>query len=87
MRRSSPCGIDAGHAELQARIAQELAQQGWIPAARVETKVRDGVVEFTGTIADARQRDALRAVAEAAGARDVREDLAYVNPLETAAFD
>jgi len=48
--------------------------------------VQNGVVEFSGTVSGVRQRDALRALAEAAGAKDVHENLVLADPVGDALF-
>jgi CBS domain-containing protein len=77
----------ASDSELRTRLSAELAKQDWAPKADIEASVKDGVVELSGTIAWGWQRDALRALAEAAGAREVHENLALIEPVGAAAFD
>ncbi len=72
--------------ELQTRITAELAKQDWVPKTCIEATVQNGVVEFSGTISGVWQRDALRALAEAAGAKDVRENLVLADPVGDALF-
>lgn len=73
--------------EIKARLSAELAKQGWFPSAQVDTHIENGVVEYRGTISDARERDALRALAETAGARSVNDKLVCIEPISGALID
>lgn len=73
--------------EIRARLSTELAKQGWFPRAQVYTRVENGVVEYRGTISDVRQREALRALAETAGAKRVSDKLVCIEPISGALID
>ncbi len=73
--------------EIAARLSAEIAKQGWVPTANIETTVKDGVVDLFGTISDLRQRHALRVLAETAGARSVRDRLVCIEPISGAVLD
>jgi len=73
--------------ELLSRIADELKGQGWVPKANVSVSVDDGVVELSGLVTDMRHRDALSALAESAGARQVRNKMVCVEPISATQID
>ncbi|MEI9931368.1 MAG: BON domain-containing protein [Rhizomicrobium sp.] len=73
--------------EIRAQLSTELAKQGWIPRAQIDVKVENGVVEYCGTISDPRQRDALRALADTAGATGVHDKLVCIEPISGAVLD
>ena len=62
--------------EIRAAVTAEMNAQAWAPIGSVGVDVDDGVVTFVGGIADSRQRDALRAIAEnVAGVKAVDDHL------------
>jgi len=68
-------------AAIKERILVELAREGWAPSSCIGVEVKDGTVEITGTIFDARQRLALKvAVENAPGVRAVRDKLVWIDP-------
>jgi len=73
--------LPVSDSELLSRIAAELEGQGWVPNANVHMSVEDGVVELSGLVTDMRHRDALSALAESAGARQVRNKMVCVEPI------
>jgi CBS-domain-containing membrane protein len=73
--------------ELKARIESELRKQAWIPKANIKADVDCGSVAFSGVVTDLRQRDALRVLAEAAGAKSVRSNIICIDPVSGAALD
>lgn len=73
--------------ELRKRILAELERQGWISKASVRVDVDGGVAALSGLVTDIRQRDALCALAEAAGAKDVRDRIVCVEPISATVID
>jgi CBS-domain-containing membrane protein len=73
--------------EIKARLSAELAKQAWFPKAQVIFNVRSGTVEYCGTISDTRQRAALLAVAESAGATSISDKLVCIEPISGAFLD
>jgi len=73
--------------ELLSRISAELKGQGWVPKANVQISVDDGVVELSGLVTDMRHRDALSALAESAGARQVRNKMVCIEPISATQID
>ena len=72
---------------IRRRLVQEIGSQNWGPAATVHVAVHDGVVDISGAVFDARQRDALRVAAEnIAGVRKVRDELIWIEPMSGAAL-
>src|SRR3954452_4354475 len=47
-------------AEIRTRIFNETEDQSWVPKGSLDVDVKDGNVQLRGTIADERQRDALK---------------------------
>jgi len=79
--------VPASDSELLSRISAELKGQGWVPKANVHVSVDDGVVELSGLVTDMRHRDALSALAESAGARQVRNKMVCIEPLSATRID
>jgi len=79
--------LPVSDSELMSRISAELKGQGWIPKANVHVSVDDGVVELSGVVMDMRHRDALSALAESAGARQVRNKMVCIEPLSATRID
>jgi CBS domain-containing protein len=66
---------------IKQRILSELAQEGWAPSSCIGVEVKDGEVDLTGTIFDARQRLALKvAVENTPGVRAVHDRLVWIDP-------
>ena len=66
---------------IKERILAELAHEEWAPSSCVGVEVKDGVVDITGTIFDARQRLALKvAVENTPGVRAVHDRLVWIDP-------
>lgn len=71
-----------GDDQIRERILAEIANQPWGPRASVDVRVKDGAVDFYGTITDERERNALRIVAEnTAGVSAVHDHLVWVEPV------
>lgn len=71
---------------IRERIVQEIKSQSWAPQTSVDVIVRDGVVTLSGYVLDDRQREGLKVLAaNAAGVRDVRDRLVWVEPVSGAA--
>lgn len=67
---------------IRAAIVQEFKNQSWAPAAMVEVRVVDGVVELGGSIVDERQRSAIRIIAENVhGVRAVKDKMVWIDPM------
>jgi CBS-domain-containing membrane protein len=79
--------VPVSDSELLSRISTELKEQGWAPKANVHVSVDDGVVELSGLVTDMRQRDALCALAESAGARQVHNRMLCVEPISATQID
>jgi len=59
-----------------------MQRQSWSPAAGIEPRVHDRVVELCGTIFHERDRAALRVMAEnIPGVAGVRDSLVYIEPM------
>lgn len=54
----------AGEAEAEARIRVALKKESWAPHRTMEVEIRDGQVILSGTLTDARQREAVHVVVE-----------------------
>jgi CBS domain-containing protein len=66
---------------IRKRLLDELDKQPWAPVAMINIAVRDGVVEFGGTITEEAQRDALKVAAEnIAGVKAVVDNLIWIEP-------
>ena len=60
----------------------ELENQKWAPIGFLNVVVRDGVVDFWGTITEERERRALVVAAQnIPGVKDVRDHLVWVDPM------
>jgi CBS domain-containing protein len=63
-------------------LMAELNKQPWAPAGAIEVAVKDGVVTFSGTILDDRQRNGLRVAAEnTPGVKRVVDQLVWIEPM------
>jgi CBS domain-containing protein len=68
-------------AEIRDRIVDVIDKQPWGPRFSVTVTVKDGVVDFHGTITDDRERTALTVAAEnVPGVQGVRDHLVWVEP-------
>jgi CBS domain-containing protein len=66
---------------IKQRILAELAREEWAPSSCIGVEVKDGIVDLTGTIFDARQRLALRvAVENTPGVKAVHDRLVWIDP-------
>lgn len=73
--------------DLRKKILAEMGKQFWAPKALVDVFVEKGVVTFTGTILDERDRSALKVLAEnVPGVRAVRDEMIWVEPLSGVAI-
>lgn len=67
---------------IRTKLMAELQKQKWAPLVAIDIAVSDGVVRFTGTILDERQRHALRVAAEnIAGVKKVEDHLTWIEPM------
>jgi CBS domain-containing protein len=74
--KAAPAGDDAG---IRRQILDECDKQSWAPMSNVV--VRNGVVEFWGTITDEREREALIVAAEnVPGVKVVHDHLVWIEP-------
>ena len=65
--------------EIKKRIRAELHNQQWAPAASIDIRVKDGVVNLHGVLTDERERDAIRVIAEnVIGVREVHDHITWV---------
>lgn len=70
-----------GDVSIRERILAEIDRHSWAPRT-VNVFVRDGIVEFWGTIFDDRERQALRVAAEnTPGVKEVRDHLVWSEPM------
>jgi len=68
--------------EIWKSILDAIAAQPWGPRFATDIKVKDGFVDIYGTIADERERMALRVLAEnVPGVKGVRDHLVWVEPV------
>ena len=67
---------------IRTRLVAELQKQRWAPLVAVDIAVSGGVVRFSGTILDDRQRQALRVAAEnIPGVKKVEDNLVWIEPM------
>ncbi len=75
-------------AAIKERILAELAHEEWAPSSCIGVEVRDGTVDITGTIFDARQRLALKvAVENTPGVKAVHDKLVWIDPTSGLVVD
>lgn len=68
--------------EIRQNVLAEMEKQSWAPTALVGVHVDKGVVTFTGTILDERDRAALKVLAEnLPGVRMVHDEMIWVEPF------
>jgi CBS domain-containing protein len=78
-REAAPATTD--DAGIRARLIGELEKQFWAPLAMINIVVRNGIVEYWGSILEEKEREALRVAAEnIPGVKGVRDHLALVDP-------
>ncbi len=78
-REAAPATTD--DAGIRARLIAELEKQFWAPLAMINIVVRNGIVEYWGSILEEKEREALRVAAEnVPGVKGVRDHLALVDP-------
>lgn len=81
--KSQPADLD-----LRRAIIADLQSQPWAPTGAINVTVRDGLVEFWGTILDDRARDALRVAAEnVPGVKGVKDHLVLIEPYTGTIID
>jgi CBS domain-containing protein len=72
---------DMDDGAIKERILAEFAKEEWAPSSCVGVEVKDGTVDLTGTIFDARQRLALKVVVEnTPGVKAVHDRLVWIDP-------
>ena len=75
-------------AAIKERILAEFAREEWAPSSCIGVEVKDGTVEITGTIFDARQRLALKvAVENTPGVKAVHDKLVWIDPASGLVVD
>jgi CBS domain-containing protein len=75
----APCSAE--DTVIRERLLAELKTQPWAPFSVIDIAVRKGVVQFSGTITDERQRQALRVAAENIPAvKKVEDYITWVEP-------
>ncbi len=72
----------ASDSEIRERIVKAIRELPWGPGAMVQVLVRDGVVTFTGSVFDERQRRALHVLAEnTSGVKGMRDHMVWIEPM------
>jgi len=67
---------------IRTKLTAELEKQNWAPLVAIDIAVTNGVVRFSGTILDDRQRHALRVAAEnIPGVKGIEDHLVWVEPM------
>jgi CBS domain-containing protein len=75
-------------AAIKERILAEFAREEWAPSSCIGVEVKEGTVEITGTIFDARQRLALKvAVENTPGVKAVHDKLVWIDPASGLVVD
>jgi CBS domain-containing protein len=75
----APCSAE--DTVIREQLLAELKTQPWAPFSVIDIVVRNGVVQFSGTITDERQRQALRVAAENIPAvKKVEDYMSWVEP-------
>lgn len=83
-----PAAVNATDDAIRSAIIAEMEKNSWAPTAAIEVGVVAGVVTLSGTIFDARDRAALKVLAEnVAGVREVHDDLIWVEPYSGMAIE
>ena len=66
---------------IRTKLMAELQKRNWAPLVAIDIAVTNGVVRFSGTILDDRQRQALRVAAEnISGVKGIEDHLVWVEP-------
>ena len=69
-------------AAIRKRIFDDIQREPWGPRYSIDVVVRDGRVDFWGTLFEERERQALRVVAEnVPGVREVHDHMIWVEPV------
>ncbi len=72
----------ASDREIRKQVLAAMDKNKWAPTALVDVSVDKGVVKFTGTILDERDRTALKVLAEnVPGVRAVRDEMVWIEPF------
>jgi osmotically-inducible protein OsmY len=67
---------------IRERLITELEKQPWAPLTMIDVVVRNGVVQFSGTVTDDRQRQAVLVAAESiSGVKRVEGHIVWVDPV------
>lgn len=77
----------ASDESIRRKTVNEMKRQSWCPSYSIGVAVRQGIVRFTGTILDDRERRALRVLAENInGVKGVEDHLVTVEPIGGSVF-
>jgi CBS domain-containing protein len=80
-RQAGRGGVAGDDAQIRRQLLELLEKQRWAPIGTMNVEVSNGVVIFTGTIYDDRQRDALRVAAEnIPGIKQVIDEMVWIDP-------
>jgi CBS domain-containing protein len=83
--RNTPAVADA---ELRRRVLGEFEKERWLPRSYLDVKVENGMVELRGIVTDAREREAMRVLAEnTPGTRGVVDHLVWIEPVSGMVLD
>jgi CBS domain-containing protein len=67
---------------IRRAILAACEQQSWAPRALIAVDVKDGIVDFSGTIFDERERQGLKVIAEnIPGVRGIRDHMVWIEPI------
>ena len=78
----------ASDTDIRTRIVTALNSLPWVPRATIDVLVREGIVTFTGSVFDERQRRALHVLAEnVAGVKGVRDHMVWIEPVSGMAIE
>jgi CBS domain-containing protein len=81
LAREAPAAPADDHA-IRDRLIAHLEQQSWAPLSMINVVVRNGVVEYWGTLTEENARQALIVAAEnTPGVKEVRDHLALIEPV------
>jgi signal-transduction protein with cAMP-binding, CBS, and nucleotidyltransferase domain len=68
--------------EIRKAILNAIDVERWAPRFAIDLKVKDGVVDLSGTITDERERTALQVLIEnVPGVKVIRDHLVWVEPV------
>jgi CBS domain-containing protein len=80
MARTAPEAATSDDA-IREQLQAEFQKQQWAPVGMTHVLVRDGVVEFWGSVFDERQREAMKVAAEnVPGVKAVKDHLVWIEP-------